>query len=115
MTRKRKSRKWDDPLRHADHAPPVTRRDFVAQGFLSGSAFAVSGGVMSLFSNPRQAFAQLSGDLIPLLTNPCNIATDGAGKIPFIAFDLSGGANVAGSNVHDVCGVRRRVERGRKC
>ena len=99
MTRKRKSRKWDDPLRHPDHALPVTRREFVAQGFLSGSAFAVSGGVMSLFSNPREAFAELSDDLIPLLTNPCNVATEGAGKIPFIAFDLEGGANIAGSNV----------------
>jgi hypothetical protein len=99
MARKRNSRKWDDPLRHPDHARPVTRRDFVAQGFLSGSAFAVTGGVMSLFSNPREAFASLSGDLTPLLTNPCSIATDGAGKIPFIAFDLSGGANIAGSNV----------------
>jgi len=34
-----------------------------------------------------------------LLTNPCNIATVGAGKIPFICFDLAGGANIAGSNV----------------
>jgi hypothetical protein len=54
---------------------------------------------MSLFSNPREAYAALSGDLIPLLANPCNIATEGAGKIPFIAFDLAGGANIAGSNV----------------
>lgn len=99
MTRKRNRRHYDDPLRHTDHARPVTRRDFLSQGFLSGSAFALSGGVMSLFSNPRQAFAALSGDLTPLLTDPCNIATDGAGKIPFIAFDLAGGANIAGSNV----------------
>ncbi|HSD69130.1 MAG TPA: hypothetical protein VLB07_06250, partial [Woeseiaceae bacterium] len=74
-------------------------REFVAQGFLSGSAFALSGGVMSLFSNPREAFAALSNDLTPLLSNPCNIATVGAGKIPFICFDLAGGANIAGSNV----------------
>ncbi len=99
MARKRNKTNWDEPQRHPDHPRPVTRRDFVAQGFLSGSAFALSGGVMSLFSNPRAAFAALSGDLTPLLTNPCNIATDGAGKIPFIAFDLAGGANIAGSNV----------------
>ena len=99
MAKKRNSRHWDDPLRHPDHERPVTRRDFVSQGFLSGSAFALSGGVMSLFSNPREAYAALSGDLIPLLTIPCNIATEGAGKIPFIAFDLAGGANIAGSNV----------------
>jgi hypothetical protein len=99
MAKKRNSRHWDDPLHHPDHERPVTRRDFVSQGFLSGSAFALSGGVMSLFSNPREAYAALSGDLIPLLANPCNIATEGAGKIPFIAFDLAGGANIAGSNV----------------
>lgn len=99
MARKRNRRHYDDPLRHPDHARPVTRRDFLSQGFLSGSAYAVSGGIMSLFSNPRDAFASLSGDLTPFLSDPCNIATDGAGKIPFIAFDLAGGANIAGSNV----------------
>jgi hypothetical protein len=99
MARKRKAVNPDAPQRHGDHPRPVTRREFVAQGFLTGSAFALGGGVMSLFSNPRQAFAALSGDLTPLLTNPCNIATVGAGKIPFICFDLAGGANIAGSNV----------------
>jgi len=99
MAKKRNSRQWDEPQRHPDHARPLTRRDFVSQGFLSGSAFALGGGIMSLFSNPRQAYAELSGDLRPLLADPCNIATSGAGKIPFIAFDLAGGANTAGSNV----------------
>ena len=98
MARKRKLRHPDAPQRHGDHRRPVTRREFVAQGFLTGSAFALGGGVMSLFSNPRQAFAALSGDLEPLRANPCNV-TDGAGKIPFICFDLAGGANIAGSNV----------------
>ncbi|MDH5501556.1 MAG: general secretion pathway protein GspF, partial [Gammaproteobacteria bacterium] len=99
MAKKRKVRDLDAPQLHGDHPRPVTRREFVAQGFLSGSAFAVGGGVMSLFSNPREAFAALSGDLTPLLSSPCNIATAGAGKIPFICFDLAGGANIAGSNV----------------
>lgn len=99
MAKKRNVRNFDDPLRHPDHARPVTRRDFVSQGFMSGSALALGGGIMSLFSNPRDAYAALSSDLQPLLTSPCNIATTGAGKIPFIAFDLAGGANIAGSNV----------------
>jgi hypothetical protein len=99
MASKRTRQDWDTPLRHADHRRPITRRDFVAQGFMSGSAFALGGGVLSLFSNPREALAALSGDLTPLLSNPCNIATAGAGKIPFICFDLAGGANIAGSNV----------------
>ncbi|HZD54201.1 MAG TPA: hypothetical protein VE175_14220 [Woeseiaceae bacterium] len=99
MRNQRKHRRVDALLRHADHPRPVTRRQFLAQGFLSGSAFALGGGVLSLFSNPRQAYAELSGDLQPLLANPCNVATVGAGKIPFICFDLAGGANIAGSNV----------------
>ena len=98
MAKKRKD--IDAPQMHGDHARPVTRRDFVSQGFISGSAFALGGGVMSLFSNPREAYAALSGDLIPLLQpNECDIATSGAGKIPFICFDLAGGANISGSNV----------------
>ncbi len=68
------------------------RRDFSA-------ARHSRSGAGSLFSNPRQAYAELSGDLQPLLSNPCDIATVGAGKIPFICFDLAGGANIAGSNV----------------
>jgi hypothetical protein len=52
---------------------------------------------MGLFANPRDAMATLADDLIGLRTT-CEI-TDGAGKIPFIAFDLAGGANIAGSNV----------------
>jgi hypothetical protein len=98
MASKRKHRRIDAPQRHDDHPRPVTRRQFVAQGFLGGSAFLLGGGVMSLFANPRQAFAELSGDLTALKA-ACNIATEGAGKIPFICFDLSGGANIAGSNV----------------
>ena len=100
MAKKRTTRDLDAPQMHGDHPRPVTRREFVAQGFMTGSAFALGGGVMSLFSNPREAYAALSGDLQPLLgANACNIATVGAGKIPFIAFDLAGGANIANSNV----------------
>lgn len=93
---KKHKRNYDDPICHPDHARPVTRRDFLSQGFLSGSAFAMGGGLLSMFSNPREAYAALSGDLD---TIGCGIATAGAGKIPFIAFDLAGGANISGSNV----------------
>ena len=99
MTRKRNNRDWDAPQLHGDHPRPLTRRQFVAQGFMTGSAYALGGGVLSLFSNPRDALAELSGDLRSQLLDPCRIATDGAGKIPFICFDLAGGANIAGSNV----------------
>ena len=99
MAKKRKQRHYDDPLRHADHGRPVTRRDFVAQGFISGSAFALGGGVLSLFSNPREAMAALSNDLQDPFLPPGCVMQTGAAKIPFICFDLAGGANIANSNV----------------
>lgn len=88
----------DQPLRHENHKRPVTRRDFLAQGFLSGMGMATAGSVFSLFANPRQAQAALSSDL-EALKSSCGIDLAGAGKIPFICFDLAGGANIAGSNV----------------
>ena len=95
---KKRTRHWDEPQYHADHPRPVTRRQFVAQGFMSGAAYATAGGVLSLFSDPREAMAALSPDLDSLLA-PCGAGGVGAGKIPFICFDLAGGANIANSNV----------------
>jgi hypothetical protein len=87
-----------EPLRHPDHRRPVTRRDFLAQGFLSGAGLLTAGSVMSLFADPRRAYATLAPDIAALKVSPCNI-TAGAGMIPFICFDLAGGGNIAGSNV----------------
>ena len=99
MARKRNSRNFDAPQLHGDHPRPVTRRQFVAQGFRTGAAYAVGGGILSaMAASPRLAQAALSGDLDAQLAS-CGIATAGAGKIPFICFDLAGGANIAGSNV----------------
>ncbi len=97
----------DAPLFHRDHARPVTRRDFLAQGFISGTGVALGGSLFSLFANPRAAQAALSADLETLaasLTLPgnanCTLGGLGAGnKIPFICFDLAGGSNMIGSNV----------------
>ena len=94
---KRKPRPIDAPQRHDNHRKPMTRRELIGQGFMAGSATVLSGGLLSLFANPRNAFAALAGDLQPL-TAACGIS-NGAGKIPFICFDLAGGANISGSNV----------------
>ena len=97
MAKKRNARNWDAPQYHADHPRPVTRRQFVSQGFMTGAAYTSGAGVMSLFSNPRDAMA-LSPDL-DAMVNTCQVGGAGANKIPFICFDLAGGANIAGSNV----------------
>ncbi len=90
----------DAPLLHPDHPRPVTRRDFLRQGFISGTGMVLGGGIFSLFANPRAAQAALSADIQTLAANAgCPVNTFTGGKIPFIAFDLAGGANIAGSNV----------------
>ena len=100
MAKKRKSLQPDEPLYHVDHPKPVTRRDFLRQGFISGAGILASGGVFSLFANPRAAYAQLSGDIQQLAADAgCPIQNFTGGSIPFICFDLAGGANISGSNV----------------
>jgi hypothetical protein len=87
----------NEPLRHQDHKRPVSRRDFIAQGFLAGGATIVAPAMLGLALNPQLAkAATLSPDV--WRNNICNIQ-QGAGKVPFICFDLAGGANIAGSNV----------------
>ena len=100
MKRKSSRRALDvnAPLRQPDHPRPVTRRQFVSQGFIAGAATVIAPTVFSLFANPRAAHAALSPDL-EALKQSCGIAVQGAGKIPFICIDLAGGANMAGSNV----------------
>jgi hypothetical protein len=88
----------DEPLLHADHSRPVTRREFISQGFLAGTGAVVGPSMLGLLAGTRQAHA-LSSDLEALKAiTECNIVP-GADKIPFICFDLAGGANLAGSNV----------------
>jgi hypothetical protein len=96
MARRKHIRGVDDPLKHPDHPRPRTRRQFLAQGFISGSGLVVGSSALSLGAG--NARATLSADLLPLI-EACGIATRGAGKIPFICFDLAGGSSVAGSNV----------------
>jgi len=103
MAKRRNARHFDSPQLHGDHPRPITRRQFVAQGFMTGAAYTTGAGILSLFADPHAALAQqvsnLSQDLRDQLSVPCQISTVGAGKIPFICFDLAGGANIAGSNV----------------
>jgi len=97
MSMKRDKGNWDLPLLHPDHPRPVTRRQFLSQGFMTGAAYTVGGIAPMLSAN--NAWGALSGDLDALRAPAeCNI-TDGAGKIPFICFDLAGGVNIANSNV----------------
>ncbi|MES2823221.1 MAG: hypothetical protein V4732_06455 [Pseudomonadota bacterium] len=82
----------DAPLLHNDHPRPVTRRELISQGFMAGAATLVGGPLLGMFAPSAQA-------ILTEMLEPCDIQEAGADKIPFICFDLSGGANIAGSNV----------------
>jgi hypothetical protein len=92
-----KGRGLNEPILHGDHKRPVTRRDFLSAGLVTGSATVVVPTAMSLLAS-RAARGDVLSDLAGIGSAACGI-TGGAGKIPFICFDLSGGANIAGSNV----------------
>ena len=96
MSKKSRALGLHEPLRHNDHPRPRTRREFLAQGFMTGAATVLGPAMLGALA-PRSAQAQLASDIQALLT-PCQITT-GAGTIPFICFDLAGGGNIAGSNV----------------
>ena len=69
----------DAPLLNLGHGKPVSRRDMLGRGLLTGAAFG-SVGMFGLFSNPRDAMAALSGDLEGMKTD-CGIAAAGAGSL----------------------------------
>ena len=90
-----------EPLLHENHPLPVTRRDFVAAGFLSGPAMVIGPAWLGalLEAGRAEAGVPLSPDIQALLgSGQCNVPT-AAGGLPFICFDLAGGANLVGSEV----------------
>lgn len=87
----------EQPLLHPDHSKPSTRREFIAQGFMAGAATVSGASLFSLLASPRRAHAL--SQALEDRKGPCGIRTEGGGKVPFICFDLAGGANIAGSNV----------------
>jgi hypothetical protein len=97
MRRRNQAVGLHQPLLHQDHPRPTTRRQFIAQSFMTGAATVVGPSLLGLLAGTRPAHATLAPDIQALLST-CNITT-GAGKVPFICFDLSGGGNIAGSNV----------------
>jgi len=88
----------DAPLLLNNHRRPMTRRELIAQGFKLGGGTLVGGSLLSMLNPAMAASVSLSTDVAAART-ACGILSQGAGKIPFICFDLAGGANIAGSNV----------------
>jgi len=97
MSKKSKVPDLNEPFRHQDHPRPRTRREFVAQGFMTGAATVIAPTLAGMLAYPRAARASLAPDIQTAVTN-CNITT-GAGKIPFHLLRPRGWRHIAGSNV----------------
>jgi hypothetical protein len=91
-----------EPILHPDHKRPVTRRELLSAGLLGASGMVMAPAWLAALLKPGAARAQqipLDSDMQALLAqSQCNV-TQGAGLIPFICFDLAGGANLVGSEV----------------
>jgi hypothetical protein len=88
-----------EPLLYENHRRPVTRRDFLAAGMLSSQAMVLAPAWLAALLKPNRAGAALAADIQAMLgPGQCNVPT-AAGGIPFICFDLAGGANLVGSEV----------------
>jgi hypothetical protein len=86
------------PFRHENHPRPVTRRDFLAAGMIGAQGMVIgSAWLGSLLKAQAARAGGLDADIVPLLgSGQCNIPS-GSGSLPFIVFDLAGGANLVGS------------------
>jgi hypothetical protein len=90
MKKQRRDRSAEVGYRHEGHARPISRRDFLAQGLIAGAAVITLPPIFGRMQGSGVAHAQTAME--------CGIGA-GAGKIPFLCFDLEGGASVSGSNV----------------
>jgi hypothetical protein len=88
-----------EPLLYNDHPLPRTRREFLSAGLISGGGMVIGPAWLGSLLKANRANAALAPDIAALLpTGQCNVPTASAG-IPFICFDLAGGANLVGSEV----------------
>ena len=89
--RRRFEQQIEESRRKSGHGRPRTRRDFLNQGLIAGVSTVFLPSLATLVA--REARAQAAACVVD------NNGLLGAGKIPFLAIDQGGGANIAGSNV----------------
>jgi hypothetical protein len=88
--RRRLEQRIEEECRRSGHARPTTRRDFLARGLIGGVSTVFLPSIATILAREVHAQTGCVIDNNPML---------GAGKIPFLAIDQGGGANIAGSNV----------------
>jgi hypothetical protein len=92
-----------EPFRHENHPRPITRRQLMGAGFLSGPAIVMAPAWLGALLKSQRAdavvpstiAAQMPECKLPMPSN--SGALGSTGPVPFITIDLAGGANLMGS------------------
>jgi hypothetical protein len=92
-----------EPFRHENHPRPITRRQLMGAGFLSGPAIVMAPAWLGALLKSQRAdavvpstiAAEMSECKLPMPSN--SGAMGSTGPVPFITIDLAGGANLMGS------------------
>lgn len=95
----------NEPFKHENHPRPVTRRELIGAGFLSGGAMVMAPAWLGALLRSQSADAATLSQTVKDQLGECVLQTPpnggGAlgttGPVPFITIDLAGGANLMGS------------------
>jgi hypothetical protein len=90
LARERLERRMEEECARSGHARPASRREFLSRGLIAGVSTVFLPSIATILAREARAQTGCVIDASPAL---------GAGKIPFLAIDQGGGANIAGSNV----------------
>ncbi len=92
-----------EPFRHENHPRPVTRRQLLGAGFLTGPAVVLAPAWVGALLKAQRAGAAVPPTISAQMAE-CKLQQGGStgalgttGPVPFITIDLSGGANLMGS------------------
>lgn len=88
----------NEPFRHENHPRPISRRQLLGAGFLTGPAIVLAPAWLGSLLKSQRAEALDGG--IQAMEAECRIQAAGGAAgapLPFITIDLAGGANLVGS------------------
>jgi hypothetical protein len=92
-----------EPFRHENHPRPITRRQLMGAGFLSGPAIVMAPAWLGALLEAQRADAVTVPATISAEMLECKLQATAStgmgttGPVPFITIDLAGGANLMGS------------------
>ena len=95
--RRKQTLPLDAPLTDLGHGRPMTRRDLIAQGFRAGVGAAMMPALAAGLAGRGARAQHLNPAYAAEWLDRCRLGAGNAPRIPFICFDLAGGASVAGN------------------